>query len=191
MNVSFGATYSEKHLNDKDFPLQTHLPHQRMRAHCAERQLSVRCQHRACRTPITGSTVPSKALQLPHLLPPPSPMESPRPSHSPSFNPLLPCWQIYWHIHAQVVFTDKQLQVLQLKNGVGWLSISITFSSTPENSVPPDVTSSTPQERGSRVDLPPAVRGMSRGQSRSSMLDTADGTLTQSTRPLSVFIYCV
>uniref|UniRef100_A0A673CBE7 Disco-interacting protein 2 homolog B-A n=1 Tax=Sphaeramia orbicularis TaxID=375764 RepID=A0A673CBE7_9TELE len=44
-----------------------------------------------------------------------------------------------------------------------------------ENSVPPDVTSSTPQERGSRVDLPPAVRGMSRGQSRSSMLDTADG----------------
>uniref|UniRef100_A0A8C4GHL0 Disco-interacting protein 2 homolog Ba n=1 Tax=Dicentrarchus labrax TaxID=13489 RepID=A0A8C4GHL0_DICLA len=44
-----------------------------------------------------------------------------------------------------------------------------------QNSVPPDVTSSTPQERGSRVDLPPAVRGMSRGQSRSSMLDTADG----------------
>eukprot|EP00064_Thunnus_orientalis_P010356 superscaffoldBa00001401_g10382 len=44
-----------------------------------------------------------------------------------------------------------------------------------ENSVPPDVTSSTSQERGSRVDLPPAVRGMSRGQSRSSMLDTADG----------------
>ncbi|XP_023283365.1 disco-interacting protein 2 homolog B-A [Seriola lalandi dorsalis] len=44
-----------------------------------------------------------------------------------------------------------------------------------ENSVPPDVTSSTPQDRGSRVDLPPAVRGMSRGQSRSSMLDTADG----------------
>lgn len=28
------------------------------------------------------------------------------------------------------------------------------------------------------MDLPPAVRGMSRGQSRSSMLDTADGTLT-------------
>lgn len=48
-----------------------------------------------------------------------------------------------------------------------------------ENSVPPDVTSSTPQERGSRVDLPPAVRGMSRGQSRSSMLDTADGTITR------------
>lgn len=52
----------------------------------------------------------------------------------------------------------------------------LTVSSPPENSVPPDVTSSTPQERGSRVDLPPAVRGMSRGQSRSSMLDTADGT---------------
>lgn len=57
--------------------------------------------------------------------------------------------------------------------------VMLTFSSPPENSVPPDVTSTTPQERGSRVDLPPAVRGMSRGQSRSSMLDTADGTLTR------------
>lgn len=54
----------------------------------------------------------------------------------------------------------------------------ITLCSTLENSVPPDVTSSTPQDRGSRVELAPAVRGMSRGQSRSSMLDTADGTLT-------------
>lgn len=56
--------------------------------------------------------------------------------------------------------------------------MTLTFSSPPENSVPPDVTSSTPQERGSRVDLPPPVRGMSRGQSRSSILDTADGTPT-------------
>lgn len=34
------------------------------------------------------------------------------------------------------------------------------------------------QARGSRVDLPPnaVVRGMSRGQSRSSMMETADGT---------------
>ncbi|KAI4824473.1 hypothetical protein KUCAC02_012982, partial [Chaenocephalus aceratus] len=51
-----------------------------------------------------------------------------------------------------------------------WINRSVQ-----KNSVPPDVTSSTPQERGSRVDLPPAVRGMSRGQSRSSMMDTADG----------------
>ncbi|MBN3321278.1 DIP2B protein, partial [Atractosteus spatula] len=47
-------------------------------------------------------------------------------------------------------------------------------------SAPPDVTSSSSSaapERSSRVDLPPAVavRGMSRGQSRSSMMDTADG----------------
>ena len=63
-----------------------------------------------------------------------------------------------------------------------------TFSSPSENSVPPDVTSSTPQERGSRVDLPPAVRGMSRGQSRSSMLDTADGinTLTHDNTIINV-----
>lgn len=72
-----------------------------------------------------------------------------------------------------------------------WLlfSFKVTFSSPPENSVPPDVTSSTPQERGSRVDLPPAVRGMSRGQSRSSMLDTADGTLTLKEELMLLHLY--
>uniref|UniRef100_A0A8C7T1C4 Disco-interacting protein 2 homolog Ba n=1 Tax=Oncorhynchus mykiss TaxID=8022 RepID=A0A8C7T1C4_ONCMY len=57
----------------------------------------------------------------------------------------------------------------------------ILASTRIENSVPPDVTSYTP-ERGSRVDsrvdLPPnaMTRGMPRGQSRTSMLDTtADG----------------
>uniref|UniRef100_A0A8C3AWW9 Disco-interacting protein 2 homolog Ba n=1 Tax=Cyclopterus lumpus TaxID=8103 RepID=A0A8C3AWW9_CYCLU len=59
---------------------------------------------------------------------------------------------------------------------VCWLLFPfMTLAFSPENSVPPDVTSSTPQERGSRVDLAPAVRGMSRGQSRSSMIETADG----------------
>ncbi|KAK6308473.1 hypothetical protein J4Q44_G00217440 [Coregonus suidteri] len=53
----------------------------------------------------------------------------------------------------------------------------ILASTRIENSVPPDVTSSTP-ERGtrvdSRVDLPPNAmpRAMPRGQSRTSMLDT-------------------
>ncbi|MBN3301725.1 DI2BA protein, partial [Amia calva] len=44
--------------------------------------------------------------------------------------------------------------------------------------VPPDVTSSSSaQERTPRFDLPPpaAVRGMTRGQSRASIMDTADG----------------
>ncbi|XP_052340768.1 disco-interacting protein 2 homolog B-A-like isoform X4 [Oncorhynchus keta] len=53
----------------------------------------------------------------------------------------------------------------------------ILASTRIENSVPPDVTSSTP-ERRLRVDLPPNAmpRGMPRGQSRTSMLDTtADG----------------
>ncbi|KAM9506904.1 disco-interacting protein 2 homolog B-A isoform 2-T2 [Salvelinus alpinus] len=57
----------------------------------------------------------------------------------------------------------------------------ILASTRIENSVPPDVTSYTP-ERGSRVDsrvdLPPNAmsRGLPRGQSRTSMLDTtADG----------------
>uniref|UniRef100_A0A672P135 Disco-interacting protein 2 homolog B-A-like n=1 Tax=Sinocyclocheilus grahami TaxID=75366 RepID=A0A672P135_SINGR len=45
------------------------------------------------------------------------------------------------------------------------------------SSVPPDVTSTVPQDRNSSVDLPPniTVRGMNRGQSRSSMMDTAGG----------------
>ncbi len=42
---------------------------------------------------------------------------------------------------------------------------------------PPDVPFQA-QARGSRVDLPAnaTVRGMSRGQSRFSMMETADGT---------------
>uniref|UniRef100_A0A669EQG0 Disco-interacting protein 2 homolog Bb n=1 Tax=Oreochromis niloticus TaxID=8128 RepID=A0A669EQG0_ORENI len=47
-----------------------------------------------------------------------------------------------------------------------------------ENSAPPpDVTAVAPPARGPRVDLPSnaVVRGMSRGQSRSSMMETADG----------------
>lgn len=52
------------------------------------------------------------------------------------------------------------------------------FGSDPGGGVgPPDVQSQA-QARGSRVDLPAnaVVRGMSRGQSRSSMMETADGT---------------
>lgn len=45
------------------------------------------------------------------------------------------------------------------------------------NTPPPDVTAVAPPSRGPRVDLPSnaIVRGMSRGQSRSSMMETADG----------------
>ncbi|XP_067302166.1 disco-interacting protein 2 homolog B-A isoform X2 [Pseudorasbora parva] len=45
------------------------------------------------------------------------------------------------------------------------------------SSIPPDVTATVPQDRNSRVELPPniIVKGISRGQSRSSMMDTAGG----------------
>lgn len=52
------------------------------------------------------------------------------------------------------------------------------LSAPSENSAPPpDVTAMAPSSRSSRVDLPSnaAVQGMSRGQSRSSMMETADG----------------
>uniref|UniRef100_A0A8C2L482 Disco-interacting protein 2 homolog Bb n=1 Tax=Cyprinus carpio TaxID=7962 RepID=A0A8C2L482_CYPCA len=58
-----------------------------------------------------------------------------------------------------------------------WLSNMCYFVPDPVGGVgPPDVPSQA-QARGSRVDLPPnaVVRGMSRGQSRSSMMETADG----------------
>lgn len=45
------------------------------------------------------------------------------------------------------------------------------------NSQAPDITNVAAPTRGPRVDLPSnaTVRGMSRGQSRSSMMETADG----------------
>ncbi|XP_023646418.1 disco-interacting protein 2 homolog B-A isoform X1 [Paramormyrops kingsleyae] len=58
------------------------------------------------------------------------------------------------------------------------LMADVVVHTRPESSiVPPDVTSFAAQDRGPRVDLPPnmPVRGMSREQSRSSMMDTADG----------------
>uniref|UniRef100_A0A674D558 Disco-interacting protein 2 homolog B-A-like n=1 Tax=Salmo trutta TaxID=8032 RepID=A0A674D558_SALTR len=59
-------------------------------------------------------------------------------------------------------------------------SSSSTLSHGEKNSgPPPDVLAAAPQARGSsqvdRPNNPPVVRGMSRGQSRSSMMETADG----------------
>ncbi|TKS77548.1 Disco-interacting protein 2 -like protein B-A [Collichthys lucidus] len=52
-----------------------------------------------------------------------------------------------------------------------------------ENSVPPDVTSSTPQERGSRVDLPPAVRGVPVNSRVSTKIQQLLNTLKRPKRP--------
>uniref|UniRef100_A0A672JMD8 Disco-interacting protein 2 homolog Bb n=1 Tax=Salarias fasciatus TaxID=181472 RepID=A0A672JMD8_SALFA len=56
-------------------------------------------------------------------------------------------------------------------------SASSTLSHGENSAPPPDVTAVAPPSRGPRVDLPSnaVVRGMSRGQSRSSMMETADG----------------
>uniref|UniRef100_A0A8B9LRX9 Disco-interacting protein 2 homolog Ba n=1 Tax=Astyanax mexicanus TaxID=7994 RepID=A0A8B9LRX9_ASTMX len=86
--------------------------------------------------------------------------------------------------------------VQSLQNSEFWINRSIQGSSTSSSAsstlnaladvlahtriessnVPPDVTSTVPQERNSRVETGPSpvVRGMSRGQSRSSMMETAD-----------------
>uniref|UniRef100_A0A8C4IZL5 Disco-interacting protein 2 homolog Bb n=1 Tax=Dicentrarchus labrax TaxID=13489 RepID=A0A8C4IZL5_DICLA len=65
-----------------------------------------------------------------------------------------------------------------LSHGEAKLSSLPSPAAPSENSgPPPDVTAVAPPSRGSRVDLPSnaVVRGMSRGQSRSSMMETADG----------------
>uniref|UniRef100_A0A665WN48 Disco-interacting protein 2 homolog B-A-like n=1 Tax=Echeneis naucrates TaxID=173247 RepID=A0A665WN48_ECHNA len=71
-----------------------------------------------------------------------------------------------------------------LSHGEEWMTALLTLSSitspaapSGNNAPPPDVTAGAPPSRGSRVDLPSnaVVRGMSRGQSRSSMMETADG----------------
>uniref|UniRef100_A0A8C9TAD4 Disco interacting B n=1 Tax=Scleropages formosus TaxID=113540 RepID=A0A8C9TAD4_SCLFO len=75
-----------------------------------------------------------------------------------------------------------------LQSPDSWISRSLQGSSTSssasstlshgEGNVPPDVTTSAIQDQVSRggVEVPNApVRGMSRGQSRSSMMETADG----------------
>uniref|UniRef100_A0A8D3D9C2 Disco-interacting protein 2 homolog Bb n=1 Tax=Scophthalmus maximus TaxID=52904 RepID=A0A8D3D9C2_SCOMX len=56
-------------------------------------------------------------------------------------------------------------------------SASSTLSHGENSHPPPDVTAVAPPARGPRVDLTSnaVVRGMSRGQSRSSMMETADG----------------
>lgn len=72
---------------------QTHLLHQRMRAHCEGRPPSARRWPTGCKVLITGSTVPSKAPPLPHRRPPPSPTESPK--ASPRLSLVLLCWLMY------------------------------------------------------------------------------------------------
>ncbi|KAG7217899.1 hypothetical protein INR49_020781 [Caranx melampygus] len=56
-------------------------------------------------------------------------------------------------------------------------TVSSAGPSSENSAPPPDVTAGAPPARGPRVDLPSnaVVRGMSRGQSRSSMMETADG----------------
>lgn len=54
---------------------------------------------------------------------------------------------------------------------------TLLYPDAESSSVPPDVTSSVPQDRNSRgeVGSSPVVKGVSRGSNRSSMMDTADG----------------
>ncbi|XP_017563150.1 disco-interacting protein 2 homolog B-A isoform X2 [Pygocentrus nattereri] len=73
--------------------------------------------------------------------------------------------------------SSKSHNHIHSQNQTNVLADVLAHTRIESSSVPPDVTSTVPQERNSRVELAPspAVRGMSRGQSRSSMMDTADG----------------
>lgn len=73
--------------------------------------------------------------------------------------------------------TNCSLETM-ITDGLSWDELMLLLSAPSENnSQAPDVTAVAHPSRGPRVDLPSnaAVRGMSRGQSRSSMMETADG----------------
>lgn len=95
---------------------------------------------------------------------------------------------IYLHIFRYVPFivflmcfscckTNCPLEAM-ITDEWSWDELMFLPSAPSENnSQAPDVTAVAPPSRGPRVDLPSnaTVRGMSRGQSRSSMMETADG----------------
>uniref|UniRef100_A0A8B9LMF0 Disco-interacting protein 2 homolog Ba n=1 Tax=Astyanax mexicanus TaxID=7994 RepID=A0A8B9LMF0_ASTMX len=83
---------------------------------------------------------------------------------------------------------SKSHNHVQSQNQSNALADVLAHTRIESSNVPPDVTSTVPQERNSRVETGPSpvVRGMSRGQSRSSMMETADVT-QRFTRQLFTF----
>uniref|UniRef100_A0A3Q1AQD3 DMAP1-binding domain-containing protein n=1 Tax=Amphiprion ocellaris TaxID=80972 RepID=A0A3Q1AQD3_AMPOC len=71
---------------------------------------------------------------------------------------------------------EKMALPMPTKRRSTYVPSPIETPSSQNSAPPPDVTAVAPPSRGPRVDLPSnTVRGMSRGQSRSSMMETADG----------------
>ncbi|TMS19798.1 Disco-interacting protein 2-like protein B-A [Larimichthys crocea] len=108
-----------------------------------------------------------EAKPQPQSQPQPQPQSQPQPQYKPQYQPLYqpqyqPQSQQHEHPHAASV-----------ADMLAHSRIGPSENSAP----PPDVTAVAPPSRGARVDLPSnaVVRGMSRGQSRSSMMETADG----------------
>lgn len=99
------------------------------------------------------------------------PQAQPQPQYKPQYQPLYkphyqPQYQPQYHPH-------EPPHTAAVTDMLAHSRIAHSENSAP----PPDVTAVAPPARGPRVDLPSnaVVRGMSRGQSRSSMMETADG----------------
>ncbi|XP_037535806.1 disco-interacting protein 2 homolog B-A [Nematolebias whitei] len=110
-----------------------------------------------------SSTSSSASSTLSHGEAKPQPQSQPQPQYKPQYQPL-------YQPQYQPQEPSRTAAVTDM--------LAHSRIAPPENSAPfPDVTAVAPPSRGPRVDLPSkaVVRGMSRVQSRSSMMETADG----------------
>uniref|UniRef100_A0A1A8R5N0 DIP2 disco-interacting protein 2 homolog B n=1 Tax=Nothobranchius rachovii TaxID=451742 RepID=A0A1A8R5N0_9TELE len=110
-----------------------------------------------------SSTSSSASSTLSHGEAKPQPQSQPQPQYKPQYQPLYqPQYQ-----------SQEQSRTAAVTDMLAHSRIAASENSAP----PPDVTTVAPPTRGPRVDLPSnaVVQGMSRGQSRSSMMETADG----------------
>ncbi|MEQ2237592.1 hypothetical protein ILYODFUR_024648 [Ilyodon furcidens] len=138
-----------------------------------------------------SSTSSSASSTLSHgeAKPQPQSQPQPQPQYKPQYQPL-------YQPHHQPLQQPQQLPHRQPQEQSRTAAVTdmraLSRIAPSENSAPPpDVTAVAPPSRGPRVDLPSnaVARGMSRGHSRSSMMETADGNSFASQR--SVISLCI
>ncbi|XP_023209303.1 disco-interacting protein 2 homolog B-A-like isoform X3 [Xiphophorus maculatus] len=132
-----------------------------------------------------SSTSSSASSTMSHGEAKPQAQSQPQPQYKPQYQPLYqphhqPQQQPQQQPHRQ---PQEQSRTAAVTDMLAHSRIAPSENSAP----PPDVTAVAPPSRGPRVDLPSnaVVRGMSRGHSRSSMMETADGRTNMQRVPVS------
>ncbi|XP_018528969.1 disco-interacting protein 2 homolog B-A isoform X3 [Lates calcarifer] len=122
-----------------------------------------------------SSTSSSASSTLSHGEAKPQPQSQAQPQPQPQYKPQ---YQPLYQPHYQPQYQPQQQPQEQPRTAAVTDMLANSRIAPSQNSAPPpDVTAVAHPARGPRVDLPSnaVVRGMSRGQSRSSMMETADG----------------